>query len=219
MAAPIVVSGRLWGATSISITGDERFPPDVEERLEKFTSLVAVALSNAQARDELATLAEEQAALSRVAVAVATEERPERLFSVVSRRSAGCSAPAPQRPCATSRRRTRWRSSAAGERDGRFDISVRRSRSTIRDGAIARVAAPAGLRGSTSSTSRPTSSEHMAAARRQLGSRRSDHRLWTAVGRHLDLDERPRAVPARRRGASREVHAPGRRRARERRGP
>ncbi len=84
VAAPIVVSGRLWGATSISIGDPGRFPRGVEERLEKFTSLVAVALANAQARDELATLAEEQAALSRVAVAVATEERPERLFNVVS---------------------------------------------------------------------------------------------------------------------------------------
>ena len=84
VAAPIVVSGRLWGATSITIDGSERFPPDAEARLEKFTNLVAVALANTQAREELATLADEQAALSRVAVAVATEEDPERLFVVVS---------------------------------------------------------------------------------------------------------------------------------------
>ena len=84
VAAPIVVSGRLWGATSITIDGPERFPPDAEARLEKFTNLVAVALANTQAREELATLADEQAALSRVAVAVATEEDPERLFTVVS---------------------------------------------------------------------------------------------------------------------------------------
>ena len=54
VAAPIVVSGRLWGATSISIgSGLGRFPPGVEERLEKFTSLVAVALANAEAREQL----------------------------------------------------------------------------------------------------------------------------------------------------------------------
>jgi signal transduction histidine kinase len=53
VAAPIVVSGRLWGATSISINGPERFPPNVEARLEKFTSLVAVALANAEAREQL----------------------------------------------------------------------------------------------------------------------------------------------------------------------
>ncbi len=54
VAAPIVVSGRLWGATSISNSGDlGAFPPGVEERLEKFTSLVAVALANAEAREQL----------------------------------------------------------------------------------------------------------------------------------------------------------------------
>ena len=54
VAAPIVVSGRLWGATSISNGGDlGAFPPGVEERLEKFTSLVAVALANAEAREQL----------------------------------------------------------------------------------------------------------------------------------------------------------------------
>jgi signal transduction histidine kinase len=53
VAAPIVVSGRLWGSTSISLNGPERFPPDAETRLEKFTSLVAVALANAEAREEL----------------------------------------------------------------------------------------------------------------------------------------------------------------------
>jgi signal transduction histidine kinase len=83
VAAPIVVSGRLWGATSITIDGAERFPPDVETRLEKFTNLVAVALANAEAREELAALAREQAALSRVAVAAATEP-PARLFNVVT---------------------------------------------------------------------------------------------------------------------------------------
>jgi PAS domain S-box-containing protein len=84
VAAPIVVSGRPWGATTISIDGSDRFQPDAEERLEKFTGLVAVALANAQAREELAGLAEEQAALSRVALTAATEERPEHLFNTVS---------------------------------------------------------------------------------------------------------------------------------------
>ncbi len=84
VAAPIVVAGVIWGALVVSVTRDLSFPPDVEERLRQFTGLVAVAIANAQAREELAALAEEQAALSRVAVAVATEERPERLFGVVS---------------------------------------------------------------------------------------------------------------------------------------
>ena len=84
VAAPIVVSGEIWGALVVSVTRDLQFAPNAEERLGQFASLVAVAIANAQAREELATLAQEQAALSRVAVAVATEEEPERLFSVVS---------------------------------------------------------------------------------------------------------------------------------------
>ena len=84
VAAPIVVSGDIWGAVVVSLTGERRFPANAEERLGQFAGLVAVALANTQAREELATLAEEQAALSRVAVAVATEEHPERLFNAVS---------------------------------------------------------------------------------------------------------------------------------------
>jgi signal transduction histidine kinase len=84
IAAPVVVSGAIWGGLVVSVTRDLRFPGNAEERLGQFAGLVAVAIANAQAREELATLAEEQAALSRVAVAVATEERPERLFTVVS---------------------------------------------------------------------------------------------------------------------------------------
>jgi signal transduction histidine kinase len=84
VAAPIVVSGHIWGAVVVSVTRDLQFPENAEERIGKFAGLVAVALANTQAREELAALAEEQAALSRVAVAVATEEDPERLFVIVS---------------------------------------------------------------------------------------------------------------------------------------
>jgi signal transduction histidine kinase len=84
VAAPIVVAGELWGAASISSPLPHSFERGVEERLETFTGLVAVALANAQAHRSLATLAAEQSALSRVAVEVATEERPERLFDIVS---------------------------------------------------------------------------------------------------------------------------------------
>ena len=83
VAAPIVVTGRIWGAATISLPAPDSFPADVEERLAKFTRLLAVSLANAEAREQLSGLAEEQAALSRVAVAVATE-RPQRVFDVVS---------------------------------------------------------------------------------------------------------------------------------------
>jgi signal transduction histidine kinase/MFS family permease len=84
VAAPIEVSGELWGAVVVSVTGDQTFAADAEERIGQFASLVAVALANAEAREQLSNLAEEQAALSRVAVAVATASAPEVLFNVVT---------------------------------------------------------------------------------------------------------------------------------------
>ena len=53
VAAPIVVAGQLWGATSISIGPPDTFSSDAEQRLGKFTDLVSVALANAQAREEV----------------------------------------------------------------------------------------------------------------------------------------------------------------------
>jgi len=84
VAAPIVVSGRPWGATLISIAASDRFQPDAEERLEKFTGLVAVALANAEAREQLSDLADDQAAVSRVALAIATQSTPEATFDLVT---------------------------------------------------------------------------------------------------------------------------------------
>ena len=89
IAAPIEVSGELWGAVVVWLRSDEQFPEDAEERLVQFGKLVSVALANAQAREDLAALADEQAALSRVAVAVATGEPPEHLFDTVSEEVGG----------------------------------------------------------------------------------------------------------------------------------
>jgi signal transduction histidine kinase len=63
---------------------DEPLPVDTEARLASFTELVATAIANAESRGELAWLAEEQAALRRVATLVAREASPEELFSVVT---------------------------------------------------------------------------------------------------------------------------------------
>jgi signal transduction histidine kinase/putative methionine-R-sulfoxide reductase with GAF domain len=53
VATPIVVEGQLWGAVSLGST-DEHIPPDAEERLVKFTELVATAIANAEGKSELA---------------------------------------------------------------------------------------------------------------------------------------------------------------------
>jgi signal transduction histidine kinase len=53
-AAPIVVNGRLWGAMAAGWTASERPAAGTEERLTRFTELVAAAITNADSRVELA---------------------------------------------------------------------------------------------------------------------------------------------------------------------
>jgi signal transduction histidine kinase len=54
MAAPIKVAGRLWGAIVASSGLPYAFPPDTEEGVAGFAELVADALANADAREQLA---------------------------------------------------------------------------------------------------------------------------------------------------------------------
>ncbi len=61
----------------------EPFPAGAEERLAAFTDLVATALANAQAHDEVRRFGEEQAALGRVATLVAAGAAPEKVFTAV----------------------------------------------------------------------------------------------------------------------------------------
>jgi len=82
VASPIVVGGRLWGA--ISVNSAETLPPDSEDRLEKFTELVAAAIANAESHQALAELAEEQAALRRVATLVARDTSSTEVFDAVA---------------------------------------------------------------------------------------------------------------------------------------
>jgi signal transduction histidine kinase len=52
VASPIFVEGRLWGVVSVS--DEKQLPPDAEERLEKFSELIATAIANAEGSAELA---------------------------------------------------------------------------------------------------------------------------------------------------------------------
>jgi PAS domain S-box-containing protein len=82
VGSPIVVDGRLWGA--MTLNAYERLPPDTEERLEKFTELVATAIANSDSRGAVARLANEHAALRRVATLVARGIGPEQIFAGVA---------------------------------------------------------------------------------------------------------------------------------------
>ncbi len=83
IAAPIIVEGRLWGVMLVATQRPEPFPAGAEERLAAFTDLVATALANAQAHDEVRRFGEEQAALGRVATLVAAGTAPEQVFRAV----------------------------------------------------------------------------------------------------------------------------------------
>ena len=83
IGAPIVVGGRVWGGVAALSTSAEPLPEDAEFRLARFTELVATAIANAQARDELELLADEQAALRRVATLVAQGSEPRVVFDAV----------------------------------------------------------------------------------------------------------------------------------------
>jgi signal transduction histidine kinase/uncharacterized protein YoaH (UPF0181 family) len=81
--APIIVAGRVWGVVSTS-SPDAPLPVHVEDRLAEFTELVATAIVNSQAYEELTQLAEQQAALRRVATLVAAGVPPAEVFEAVS---------------------------------------------------------------------------------------------------------------------------------------
>src|SRR4051812_47669547 len=68
----------------MAVHGQQPLPSDTEERLEKFTELVGTAIANAEGRGSLTRLAEEQAALRRVATLVARGVRPDEIFAAVS---------------------------------------------------------------------------------------------------------------------------------------
>jgi GAF domain-containing protein len=91
-AAPIVVEGRLWGVMSAAWARGRSVPAGSEDRLIQFSELIATALANAQAREELRRVAEEQAALRRVATLVARGEPPSAVFAAVAA-EVGCVIP------------------------------------------------------------------------------------------------------------------------------
>ena len=83
VGVPVVVQGALWGVVTVGTRGAEPLPADVEGRLAKFTELLATAIAKSEAHEQLALLAEEQAALRRVATLVAEGATPHRVFDAV----------------------------------------------------------------------------------------------------------------------------------------
>jgi signal transduction histidine kinase len=82
--APVIVEGRVWGVMAVYSALEQSLAVDTEARLGNFTELLATAIANAESRAELARLAEEQAALRRVATLVARGALPEEVFAAVT---------------------------------------------------------------------------------------------------------------------------------------
>jgi signal transduction histidine kinase/PAS domain-containing protein len=84
VATPILVEGRLWGAMVTGTTRDEPLPPETEDRLEQFTELMATAIANTESHARAERLADEQAALRRVATLIAKESSLAEVFAKVA---------------------------------------------------------------------------------------------------------------------------------------
>ncbi|MDQ1380763.1 MAG: hypothetical protein QOJ71_1482, partial [Actinomycetota bacterium] len=84
LATPVMVEGRLWGVIAAGSMQNQPLPADTEVRLANFTDLLAAAIANAESRAGLARLAQEQAALRRVATLVARGVAPEAVFEAVT---------------------------------------------------------------------------------------------------------------------------------------
>jgi len=86
IGAPIIVDGSVWGVITTSRTSpDDPFPLGAEHRLGDFAALVAQAIANADAHRQLAALAEEQAALRRIATLVAAGRPQPEVLEAVTR--------------------------------------------------------------------------------------------------------------------------------------
>ena len=87
IGVPISAESRLWGCIVVAFSrqGLLPLPADTEAQLTGFTELVATAIANTESRASVARLAEEQAALRRVATLVARGAVADELFAAVTR--------------------------------------------------------------------------------------------------------------------------------------
>jgi signal transduction histidine kinase len=84
VGAPIILEGRLWGVAIAAASQPVRLPAGSEWRIAGLTDLVGAVIADTQARVDLQHVADEQAALRRVAVLVAGSASPAEVFSAVA---------------------------------------------------------------------------------------------------------------------------------------
>ncbi|HEX4102714.1 MAG TPA: GAF domain-containing protein [Pseudonocardiaceae bacterium] len=83
-AVPITVEGHVWGVMLTGSSLKRASPAGTEACLACFADLLAAAISNADSRAGITRLAQEQAALRRVATLVAHKAPAEEVFSAVA---------------------------------------------------------------------------------------------------------------------------------------
>jgi signal transduction histidine kinase len=81
-AAPILVEDRLWGV--LVAAGRATLPARIEHELTRFAELAGTAIASSQARADVQALADEQAALLRVAELVARGGPSDAVFAAVA---------------------------------------------------------------------------------------------------------------------------------------
>jgi GAF domain-containing protein len=83
VGAPILVDDRTWGVMAAGWGVPGKATSEAAERTAEFTELVATALANTEKQNEITRLADEQAALRRVATLVARGAPPADVFEAV----------------------------------------------------------------------------------------------------------------------------------------
>ncbi len=83
VGAPITIESNQWGLL-LAWSRDAPLPDATEAQLTAFTDLVATAIANSDARTKVSRLADQQAALRRVATLVAEGVAAPRLFEAVA---------------------------------------------------------------------------------------------------------------------------------------
>jgi signal transduction histidine kinase len=84
VGVPIIVDASVWGVICVATPSDHELPESIEAEMRDFTELVGIAVSNAQSRERPRRLAEQQAALRRVATLVAEGVPATDVFTAVA---------------------------------------------------------------------------------------------------------------------------------------
>ena len=71
VGVPVIVDGNLWGVMAVASSAETPLPPDTEARLAAFTELIAMAIANAEAHDQLSA--------SRARVVASADETRRRI--------------------------------------------------------------------------------------------------------------------------------------------